>query len=194
MKCHQCDRPAIYELQDSKILLCLHCYSILANQQNIDFLKNAMMMNQALDEMDMVTGIPTLVGRVPVASLAKAMQRGHTLNNIVVNNSQIGILNTGNIEKIDAAITLARGTDVENIAHHMTILTQGVVSSKELNDAQKSELLELMEALAEQIVGQRKKATINAFLKAITEKLSGVLVLSKAANDLWTVIRTFFGI
>jgi hypothetical protein len=88
------------------------------------------MMNQVLDDMDMVTGFHTPGGRLPVVALARAMQRTHTLNNFSISKSQIGVLNTGSIEKIDAAITLSKGSDVELITEQIKRLTEEVIKSK----------------------------------------------------------------
>ncbi len=67
MKCHQCDRPAIYRTGDqSSLPLCLDCYAKWSHIMNMRFLQNAAMMNNALDEMNMMTGFPTIGGRIPV--------------------------------------------------------------------------------------------------------------------------------
>ncbi|WP_152493269.1 hypothetical protein [Roseovarius sp. THAF27] len=158
----------------------------------MSFLQNAAMMNNALDHMDMVTGIPSSGGRLPVQALAKAMQRSHTLNNFNISQSQIGVLNTGSIERIDAAITLSKGSDSQLVGDQLKTLTDAVVQSEELSDDQKNEVLELTESLAEEIVGKRKPATIKAVMKAITEKVSSTTSLVGAADKLWDAIRDLF--
>lgn len=190
MKCHQCDRPAIYMVGDKgEMPLCLDCYSKISHIQNMIFLQNAAMMNQALDDMDMTMGFRASGGRMPVQALARAMQRSHTLNNIMVSHSQIGVLNTGSIERIDAAITLSKGSDVENIGSLINELTQSVIQSNELLTAQQNEIIDLTETLAQEVVGKRKPATISAVMKAITEKVSGVAALARAAENLWEAIK-----
>lgn len=191
MKCHQCDRPALFWFDsNNEVPLCLDCYSKLAHIRDMDFLKNAAMMNQALDDMDMVTGIPGSGLRVPVQALARAMTRSSTLNNITITSSQIGVLNTGSIQRIDAAITLSKGSDAEEIGSLIGSLTQAVLQSRELDSTQQNEIIELTETLAEEVVGKRKPATITAVMKAITEKVSGVAVLAGAADKLLQAIRS----
>lgn len=189
MKCYQCDRPALYRVDEANIPLCLDCYSKWSHIMNMQFLQNAAMMNRALDDMDMVTGMPLSGGRMPVQALAAAMQRKHTLNNIHISQSQIGVLNTGSISKIDAAITLSQGSDAELVGSQIKALTEAVVQSEELNEVQKNEVLDLTETLAEEVVGKRKPATINAVMKGITEKLTGAAGLLGAANKLWDALR-----
>ncbi|QFT81871.1 hypothetical protein FIU89_14705 [Roseovarius sp. THAF27] len=192
MKCHQCDRPALFRVADEGVPLCLDCYAQWSHINNMSFLQNAAMMNNALDHMDMVTGIPSSGGRLPVQALAKAMQRSHTLNNFNISQSQIGVLNTGSIERIDAAITLSKGSDSQLVGDQLKTLTDAVVQSEELSDDQKNEVLELTESLAEEIVGKRKPATIKAVMKAITEKVSSTTSLVGAADKLWDAIRDLF--
>lgn len=192
MKCHQCERPALYVIEDGKVPLCLHCYSLWQQQQDVEFLKNAMLMNQAMDQMDIVSGFYTPGGRMPVHELAKAIMKSPTLNNIVVSKSQIGVLNTGSIQKIDAAITLSQGSETEVVTDHIKRLTEAVIGSDELDDVKKNEVIELTESLSEQVVGPRKIATITALVKAIREKVGGTLALSNAAEGLWNVLKNTF--
>ena len=190
MKCHQCDRPAFYLTGDNNnIPLCLDCYAKLSHISNMQFLLDAAMMNQALEGIEMMTGLPNSGVRVPVHALAQAMRRSQTLNNIHISQSQIGVLNTGSIQRIDAAITLSKGSDAEEIGAQIRYLTEAVAQSKELDARQQNEIIELTETLAEEVVGKRKSATITAVVKAITEKVSGVAVLAGVVDKLWQLIK-----
>lgn len=158
------------------------------------FLQNAAMMNQAMDQMDTVTGLPSTEGRLPVQALARAMQKGHTLNNFTISQSQIGVLNTGSIERIDAAITLSKGSDAELVGDEVKALTEAVIQSKELDQNDKNDILDLTETLSEEIVGKRKPATINAIMKEITEKLKNTAALAGAADKLLAAVEALFGV
>ena len=185
----------MYEIGDDsgKILLCLSCYAKWSHIQSMQFLQNAAMMNQAMDHMDMVTGLPSTKGRLPVQALARAMQKGHTLNNFTISQSQIGVLNTGSIEKIDAAITLSRGSDVELIGEELKALTEAVIQSAELDQSEKNDVLDLTETLSEEVVGKRKPATIGAIMKGITEKVKGAAALAGAAEKLRKALEALLG-
>ncbi|MDW3118980.1 MAG: hypothetical protein R8G60_15280 [Roseovarius pacificus] len=193
MKCYQCDKPAMYMIGDENVPLCLNCYSTWSHIQNMQFLQNAAMVNHALDEIDMVTGFRSMEGRLPVQEIARAMQKGHTLNNFNISQSQIGVLNTGSIERIDAAITLSRGSDTELIGEALKDLTAAVISSEELNQEDKNDVLDLTETLADEVVGKRKPATINAVMKEITKKVMGAATLVRAAEKLRDVLETLLG-
>jgi hypothetical protein len=189
MKCNQCDRPAMYLIgEDGKIPLCLDCYAKLSHIHQMQFLQNAAMMNLAMDQIDKVTGFPSSGGRMPVHALAQAIRRSPTLNNIHISHSQIGVLNTGSIQRIDAAITLTKGSDAEEVGALINGLTQAVIQSNELDASQQNDIIDLTETLAEEVVGKRKQATITAVMKSITEKVGGVAALAGAVEKLWQAI------
>jgi hypothetical protein len=180
----------MYQVGEENIPLCLSCFSVQHHMQNIDFLKNAMMQNNSMDDMDMMTGISLGGGRIPVAEFSKAIQRSPTLNSIHVSNSQIGVLNTGAIQKIDAAITLSQGSDAQQFGQLLKEFTELVISTENLSSSEKNEVFELTEAVAEEVVGKRRILMITALLKSAKEKVGGVLALSNAAVKLLQAISS----
>jgi hypothetical protein len=193
MKCHQCDKPALFEWGNPPVSLCVDCQSKVSHIGNMEFLKHAAMANQALDDMVAITGFDIFGQRMPIAELARAMQKSPTLNNIVITSSQIGVLNTGNIQKIDAAITISHGSDVHIVGENIKTFTEGLAKTEDLDDSTKREIVELIEALSTQIVGLRNRSVIAAVMTAITEKVKGVLTLSSAASTLWNAIKAVLG-
>jgi hypothetical protein len=199
MKCHQCPTPAFVQIEHfgKNVPLCLDCYSKYKSLKNIEFLQNVAMMNQAMDEMDAMVPFGPSGGRVPIKDIAKAMQKpSHVYNNINVSNSQIGVLNTGDLAKIDAVITMSGGTDVEAIGESLRALTQALIDSTEMASVQKQETLDLVNALATQVVGpksERKPSVIMAIYKSIEERTKGFAALYTLAHALGGEIGRVFG-
>lgn len=190
MKCSQCNKPAFYRVAEAEIPLCLSCYATWHHTQNIDFLKNAVMMNHAMDNLDLSVGMGVSGDRIPVGYIAKAIQGAATLNQFSISNSQIGVLNTGSINRIEASITLAQGTDAELIAQHIKSFTEEVLTSNELGAEEKNEIIELTDAAAEEVVGRRRLTVVTAHLKALREKVGGILSLANAADKLLELARS----
>jgi hypothetical protein len=186
MRCQQCERPAIYRMGDNGPWLCLHCADTMQSIWDRQFMQNAAMLNLAQDEMDAVLGIPSGGGRVPITPLARALQGQRKLNNIHITNSTVGLLNTGDLARIDAAITATMGSDAELIGAQITALTQAIIDTHDLAQTQKEELLDLVESLAEQIVGQRKPTVIRTLLKSIEDRAQGVAALLAIVQTLET--------
>lgn len=183
MKCDQCERPAFFVIA-GKIPLCIHCHAVLMRSQHTAFLMTAVAANQALDDMQMITGLRPGGGRIPVAEIARALQGSTTLNNFNLTNSQIGVLNTGTIQKIDAAITLTQGSDLQEIGDMVRGLTDAIIASDELAAADRDRLLDLIEALTQQLVRDRKPAIISALMRPILEGLKGVAAILPLAAKL----------
>ncbi|MFQ1699251.1 hypothetical protein ACJ5NV_01515 [Loktanella agnita] len=152
-------------------------------------MKTAALLNNADDQMDAVLGIVGPKSRIPVEQIARAIMRSPTLNNFVINNSQVGVLNTGSIDRIDAAITLSKGSDVEPIMDHIKSVVAAVIASENIENAEKNEIIDLADAAAEELVGRRRLPSIIAQVKAIREKIGGVLVLSDAVDKLLEAVR-----
>jgi hypothetical protein len=137
------------------------------------FLQNAAMMNQAMDDMDEISGISLGGGRIPVAALAGAMKSGSVYNNIRISNSTVGVFSTGDLARIDAVITLTKDTDVEAIGETLKNLTQTIIDTRDIDHNAKRELVELIQSLAEQVVGSqgaRKPSVIMTLVRGIEER------------------------
>lgn len=189
-KCYQCDRQAMYDV--GNVPLCLQCAATAEHISNMQWLKNAAGINQALDEMDTVTGIALGGGRMPVAAVAAAMRRNPILNHIQINNSQVGVLNTGVIERVDATITLTRGTEFEAVGDHLKLFTEALANQREIEPKDRETLAELVESLSDQI-NQRKRASIAATMAAILEKSSQIAALAPVAQALWLTLKPLIG-
>lgn len=192
MRCHQCDRPPIWDTGEGKVL-CLECAEKLQSMQHRQALLCAAMANQALDDMEAVVGMRLPGGRIPVKEIAAALKGKSVLNNIHITNTSVGVLNTGDLARIDALITLTKNTDVETIGTQLQNLTQSIVDSPDLDDAQKKELLDLVQALAEQVVGPRRPSVIKSLLTSIEDRAKGMAAIFSVVQVLSAAVRGLFG-
>ncbi|WPY94547.1 hypothetical protein T8T21_00005 [Limimaricola variabilis] len=186
MKCHQCEKPALYTYENGPSL-CLHCNTLLQENNYRSFLMNAAMMNQSLDDMDMVTGLQMNSGRIPVSDLARAMNKPTTNNHISISNSSVGVLNTGDLAKINAVITITEGSDSEELGRTIRDFAQAVIDSKDISGIDKHEIGELLGTLSEQIAGKRSKPVISSILKGIEERV-------KPVDSLWSFAEKIGGL
>jgi hypothetical protein len=193
MPCSQCRRPAFYEVGDQKVPLCLDCWHKFQHGNFLQFLQNTAMMNRAMDDMDEITGFGPTGGRIPVAALARAMSKNSTYNNINILNSTVGVVNTGDLAKIDAVITLTKDSDVEGIGTAIKTLAQAIVDSNEINKTDKQELIDLVQAIGEQIVGQRKKPILFSLFKGLEERAKGYVAISGAVQSLILIATKVLG-
>lgn len=194
MKCHQCEQPAFWATGEKGIPLCLNCSEKLQSIVDRQFVQNAAMMNLASEEMDAATGYICPSPRIPLTDVINSLRKTPVLNNISVTKSNIGMLNAGDfsLSKIDAAITMSKGTDVDPIGREIRRLTQAIVDSTELENQQRKQILELVQSLGEQIVGQRKQSVALALLKAIEDRAQGAAAVLDLTKALSSAISAFF--
>ena len=103
MKCHQCDKPAMYMVGNDKIPLCLDCNLKHTQISQMQFDNQAQMLNYLSDEIDDSLGLAPSGPRFPPRKTIHV--GGINLHNLKVDNSTIGVLNTGNIESVDVSVT-----------------------------------------------------------------------------------------
>ena len=102
MKCYQCSNPAMFLVGDKKVPLCLECNLKLVQMTQIqnDMLERT--INYMSDHVDYTVGLPSSGPRYPERKTVNV--GGVTLHNISVNNSTVGVINSGSIGTIDTAL------------------------------------------------------------------------------------------
>src|SRR5262245_41012755 len=103
--CSQCGKPAVAQTSDG-LPLCLQCFekldAIISRQVEL----NAAMANFAIAEMESIVGMPGLLPRMEMPRRPPVVQSGPvTFNNIRVDRSVIGALNTAEVTSIDVNLS-----------------------------------------------------------------------------------------
>tara|TARA_R110000765_G_C18788998_1_gene592318 strand:- start:19 stop:627 length:609 start_codon:yes stop_codon:yes gene_type:complete len=198
MKCDQCDRPVLYQ-HSSGAKLCLECFhkaqEIERWQSDAYFrqsLINMAMLNKAEDDMHAIVGFSLPSHRIPVEQIALAGFNNSKMTNIHISGSQIGVLNTGDLAKIDAVVTLTQGTDVEELGRAIQQLTEATITSSEITDEQKREIGELLAGLSDQVAGKRSKPMAMQILKGIEDRASGINGIVDLVRNVGVLITALF--
>jgi len=163
--------------------LCLSCYGQLedlrlrqAEASFRDQLVNMAMINHAEQSMAAQVGMNLSPHElIPVAAIAAAAAARNTrMTNINITGAQVGVLNTGDLAKIDAAVTITKGSDAEELGMAIKALTEAVVQTPDMKAEVKREVGELLAALTDQVAGKRSKPVAMQVLKGIEERAKGV--------------------
>lgn len=196
MTCSQCQRPALYRFREGaeSYALCLSCYAVLEDIQFKKFLKISAMLNQSLDDLDRVAPWGPRSGRIPVAEVARAASQSRTYNNIKIDNSTVGMLNTGNLQRIDAAITISKGNDTEEFGARLKDLTDTILKSSEVDAQSQQQLLEVVQAISDQVIGAKpSKPVVSALFGKLKEMASNTASIGGAVEKLhsaWLYLST----
>ena len=145
MKCCQCPRPALLLVgpENARVPLCLDCnlkFVQITTMQN-DMLER--LMNYLTDEMDLVAGLPGLSPKFPERK--NVAVGGVTLNNIQIDRSTIGVVNTGSIETVDSAVTVLKQSGDSHLATAVLELFQAVLNSQALRADTKAEIVDILQ-------------------------------------------------
>ena len=107
--------------------LCVDCYYKLAVAHTLQLRNAAIGMNHAAMEMDFVTGLRSFTPQMQVPDLPRAPM---TLNNIKVDNSVVGAINTGEVGTIDVSNTQLGHTGNKGVGDALKVLTEATVRDR----------------------------------------------------------------
>jgi hypothetical protein len=145
--CTQCGRPAIAELMDHP--LCVDHWCRMQQALDADHARRASALNYLAEKAEARVGVRGIFPRyeVPMPTIATGPT---TFNNIRVEGSSVGVINTGELQRLDLALTQVRvGGDTAS-ADVLKTLTQAVIDAPEIDGTAKNEALEHLSYLAQQ--------------------------------------------
>jgi len=180
--CQQCGKPAIVILSDG-IPLCLNCYEkfVEINQRQLDRLEEE--SNYLTDMMELTSGVYGVLPRYKIYK--PIIQKGDvTYNNINVNRSIIGSINTGDVKKIDVAIDNIKYGGDEELANSLKNFTEAVINEKDLDEKIKNNVLKNIAFLSSQ-ANLPKENRKNGIIKSVLTGIRHFIVSSAALISLW---------
>jgi len=159
----------MYQLSNGA-LICLECVDRFQLEQN------AAMINFLVGEMEFVTEIPlgSLKPRIKTPKLVPHRQPT-TFTNIRVDRSVVGVINTGQAQAIDVALSYVKQNGDPGLSKLLQEFTQVVLDNRELDQALRKAIIEQLSFLISQILAkpeQKRASIVNAVLKGIKETLS----------------------
>jgi hypothetical protein len=192
MKCHQCDRPALY-LYDEKLPLCLDCYLKIVQIANVNIANLEREMNFALDYMDFATGLPRMGPRYPERKTIN--MSGLTFHNISIQGSNVGVVNSGHIHSVDIAMTALKADGQQKLFDAFKAISEAVLSHTSLDITKKNEVIEILSVLSAEATAPKEKRRTGA-MKALATQLKDYLGIAKDLGILWaqwgpTILQAF---
>lgn len=191
MNCEQCGKPFVYEVAGHR--LCIDCTLKMQDIADRELGRLATKHNLLLGQIEAVTGITGVFPRAE-APIPRP-QVGITLHNIKIDNSIVGVINTGTAQTIDVAMSQIQQHGSQALATELQKLTQTIIDSLDLNTTQKNEALEHLAFLATQAAIPKEKRQA-AVARVVLPALERLLNLSASLVAIWQVamplIETIF--
>jgi hypothetical protein len=192
-KCSQCQTTAFYHVEGTP--LCLSCWEIYEGIQFRSWLQNSAMINHASESMDYMVPIGPPSPRIPVEIIARAASVAKTYNNISISNSSVGVVNTGNLARIDAAITMSKGRETEEFGARLKDLTQAILADTTASKKLKQEMVEVVQAISDQAIGSKQPSstvvtTLFGRLKEMSADVSIIAGAVEKLHEAWTFLES----
>lgn len=190
--CGQCGKPAIVQINN--VAVCVDCYHKFEVARTLAFRINAIGINHAAANMDAVVGLGPLTPRIQVPDIPKGPI---ILNNIKVDNSTVGSINTGNVASIDVNITYLKEGGNEKISEALKQLTEAIVNDGLLSTKDKEPLLDQVAFLTEQAAAgakDRRPGMIKAALGALNSAAPTISALAAVWTAIAPLLNSHFGI
>lgn len=194
MACYQCSRPAMYQVGEQGIPLCLDCYFKFAQIQQQERENCERMINYCSDEISLVTGLPPMGPRFPPRPRSVVVA-GAKLHNINVSHSVVGTINTGSIGSVDQSISALVQTGHPEAANAIKALSEAILQSGDLTSNQKNELVESLSVISKEAASP-VEARQNTVAVALLERAIKVTSLASDITDVcqkwWPVLQAVF--
>lgn len=171
----------MYTAGKDNIPLCLDCYFKVFQIQQSQTENYERQINFFSDEVDFSLGFPPSGPRFPERRTIHV--KGATLNNIKVDNSIVGSINTGTIGSLDIAITSIKKNDI-NFAEALTQISQATLKSALLSKESKEEILEIMSILASEKESPKERQRTN-LSKTLYSRLQELVGLASDLGSIW---------
>lgn len=190
MKCSQCKNEALFTVgeEGKQTPLCLDHYTKFFNiiKDRDTMLKQE--MNYLEDYMQWVVGLTSTPPRYDATQIHSTINTGDVvLNNISVDRSVIGVVNTGNVEKIDSAITIMKQSGEEDLSEAIQRLSEAVLTNQEADSELKKEILDILNVLSSQAVMPVENRSSSA-MQILIKRLGNLYNSIKPLKEIWETL------
>ena len=189
-KCSQCRTPAVVDLGGN--YLCVNCYSKAQQAHYLGHVQLASAINQIIGDMENIAGLPygSLGQRfqIPMPTTINAGQS--TFNNIRVDNSVVGTINTGYIKKLDSMLNAMKDNNDTHLAQALQTLTQAIIDTSDLKPDGKNSALECLSFLSNQSLTQKenRQSTIG---RTVISTLDRMLSNTGSLASIWSATKPY---
>jgi len=190
--CSQCGKPAIISVDNNP--LCVDCYLKFQQAMQIQDTMYVQEMNYLTDMMESTVGLygvlPKYKVRQPVVH-----QGSLTFHNIKVDQSVIGSINMGEVQRIDVAMSHIKTSGNEELVKALKEFTEAVIAETKLDAELKNQIIEQISFLTSQSAlpkEKRKSGIIKAVLSGVKNMVSTMVALSSLWNNLQPFLEHIF--
>jgi len=182
--CAQCGKPAL--MRENNVPLCIDCCAKVEYIHQLRLTRLVDLLNYNSAQIDSSLGFsisPKMNNFSPQPPSGTLF-----LNNISIDRSTIGSINTGTIQNLDNTLTIFKDQNQVELADSIKKFTEAVIQSNEIAEEVRQEIIEGISYIADQITKskQERKSTIT---KTLLERLPTILQTASGLITLWKQIE-----
>lgn len=145
-------------------------------------------MNFIIAQAESKAGLHGVLPRFPERNVRVIQGGTMTLNNISVSNSAIGVLNTGNLEMVDSAISVLKGDPAtREVSDALKQLTESIAATEDIASETKNEAIEILSVVASEATAPKDKQKASV-VKRLLAHLPTLIQTSAAAVEIWQTV------
>lgn len=184
MQCSQCQRKAVVMFENNTPL-CVEHYTMMQRvnleQQKILFAYT----NYLQDQMDEISGIPSYSRvRIPQPIVNTG---GTTINQLNIDRSVVGVLNTGTVQNLNATVSAMQSVDPE-LTTELKSFIETVSKNNELVQDFKKEIIEQLSFLTSQLYVQKERRNPSV-IKTVFSSITTALASANALLVIWDKLK-----
>ena len=184
LPCAACGRPPVagVELEGGQQVNL--CWDHLQQHEEMRMRKIEMYRQNAEDAEDRIAdtfGMPRPVRpqRIPAATV--------NVQQVNIHGDNLGVVNTGTVQSLSNNISIVNGQNAE-FAGQLKALTEAILQSTALDDAQKREAADLLNEVVKDVATPPQERRSRAVMRTIAQGLSQALSHTADLYTLWTAI------
>ena len=169
--------------------LCLACYSKIEAMRTEQTRRHMAHMNFIVEQADEVagSGYRTPRFKIPQPAPVIAPRGPISFNNIKVEGSIVGAINTGEVQRIDVAIDPIKMGDAA-LAASVKKFTEAVIADQAIAETSRTEVLEQLSFLTEQATFPKERRK-TGLIRPVLDGIPKAIALSKTLLDLWGTLH-----
>jgi len=183
--CSQCGKKAVVTINGNP--LCVDCYLKFQQAVNIQATNLVHEMNYLTDTIESTIGLYGVLPRYKIPQIG--VYKGPlTLNNINVDNSIIGSINTGDVKQIDVAMDQIKKSGNDILLKALKEFTESVINTEKLNKNLKNEIIEQISFVTSQSVLLKEKQK-TGILRGVLLGIKNIVTPIPSLLTLWDKLQ-----
>ncbi len=181
-KCSQCTNQAMCQFEGH--LLCLSCYKIVHEIEQQKLHNLFIMHNRTAASMENALGMTNIVPRysVPTPNIFNG-----DINDIRINNSSVGSVNTGRIENLNLTMKHINIPKSEDILPRVKEFVEALLASQ-MADTTKNEIMEQIDTILTEVSAspEKKKSSV---IRTLMNNVRDSLDVGNGLFEMWENIQ-----